>query len=226
MHELRAIKHPIEIALMQKACDITEKGFRRVLNFVKPGVMEYEIEAEYMHEFLRNRSKGFAYEPIIASGLNACVLHYIANNQECKTGDIILMDVGAEYANYSSDMTRCIPVSGRFTKRQKEVYNAVLNVMKAAIEMLRSGVILSQYHKEVGLVMQSELISLGLLTQHDIEKQDPKNPAFRKYFMHGTSHFLGLDVHDVGLWEKPIEKNMVLLVSLVFTLEKRIWESV
>ncbi len=209
MHELRAIKHPIEIALMQKACDITEKGFRRVLNFVKPGVMEYEIEAEYMHEFLRNRSKGFAYEPIIASGLNACVLHYIDNNQECKAGDVILMDVGAEYANYSSDMTRCIPVSGRFTKRQKEVYKAVLNVMKGAIEMLRPGVILSQYHKEVGLVMQSELISLGLLTQHDIEKQDPENPAFRKYFMHGTSHFLGLDVHDVGLWEKPIEKNMV-----------------
>jgi Xaa-Pro aminopeptidase len=171
--------------------------------------MEYEIEAEYMHEFLRNRSKGFAYEPIIASGLNACVLHYIDNNQECKAGDVILMDVGAEYANYSSDMTRCIPVSGRFTKRQKEVYKAVLNVMKGAIEMLRPGVILSQYHKEVGLVMQSELISLGLLTQHDIEKQDPKNPAFRKYFMHGTSHFLGLDVHDVGLWEKPIEKNMV-----------------
>ena len=209
MHELRAVKHPIEIGLMQKACDITEKGFRRVLNFVKPGVMEYEIEAEYMHEFLINRSKGFAYEPIIASGLNACVLHYIDNNQECKAGDVILMDVGAEYANYSSDMTRCIPVSGRFTKRQKEVYKAVLNVMKAAIEMLRPGVILSQYHKEVGLVMQSELISLGLLTQHDIEKQDPKNPAFRKYFMHGTSHFLGLDVHDVGLWEKPIEKNMV-----------------
>ena len=149
MHELRAIKHPLEIDLLQRACDITEKGFRRVLNFVKPGVMEYEIEAEYMHEFLRNRSKGFAYEPIIASGLNACVLHYIDNNQECKDGDVILMDVGAEYANYASDMTRCVPVSGRFTDRQKEVYNAVLRVMKAATEMLRPATVLAEYHKEV-----------------------------------------------------------------------------
>ena len=163
MHELRAIKHPLEIDLLQHACNITEKGFRRVLNFVKPGVMEYEIEAEYMHEFLRNRSKGFAYEPIIASGFNACVLHYIDNNQECKDGDVILMDVGAEYANYASDMTRCIPVSGRFTDRQKEVYNAVLRVMKAATEMLRPATILAEYHKEVGLIMQSELIGLGLI---------------------------------------------------------------
>ena len=209
MHELRAIKHPLEIDLLQRACDITEKGFRRVLNFVKPGVMEYEIEAEYMHEFLRNRSKGFAYEPIIASGLNACVLHYIDNNQECKDGDVILMDVGAEYANYASDMTRCVPVSGRFTDRQKEVYNAVLRVMKAATEMLRPATVLAEYHKEVGLIMQSELIRLGLIKQHEINKQDPKNPIYKKYFMHGTSHYLGLDVHDVGLWEKPMEKGMV-----------------
>ena len=209
MHELRAIKHPLEIDLLQRACDITEKGFRRVLNFVKPGVMEYEIEAEYMHEFLRNRSKGFAYEPIIASGLNACVLHYIDNNQECKDGDIILMDVGAEYANYASDMTRCVPVSGRFTDRQKEVYNAVLRVMKAATEMLRPATVLAEYHKEVGLIMQSELVGLGLIKQHEINKQDPKNPIYKKYFMHGTSHYLGLDVHDVGLWEKPMEKGMV-----------------
>ena len=208
MHELRAVKHPLEIDLMQHACNITEKGFRRVLDFVKPGVMEYEIEAEYMHEFLRNRSKGFAYEPIIASGFNACVLHYIENNQECKAGDVILMDVGAEYANYASDMTRCIPVSGRFTDRQKDVYNAVLRVMKAATNMLRPGTVLADYHKEVGLIMQSELLGLGLITQHDIDKQDPKNPAYRKYFMHGTSHFLGLDVHDVGLWDKPMEKGM------------------
>ena len=136
--------------------------------------MEYEIEAEYMHEFLRNRSKGFAYEPIIASGLNACVLHYIDNNQECKDGDVILMDVGAEYANYASDMTRCVPVSGRFTDRQKDVYNAVLRVMKAATEMLRPATILAEYHKEVGLIMQSELIGLGLIKQHEINKQDPK----------------------------------------------------
>ena len=209
MHDLRSVKHPVEIELLQHACNITEKGFRRVLRFVKAGVMEYEIEAEYMHEFLINRSKGFAYEPIIASGRNACVLHYIDNNKVCLDGDVILMDVGAEYANYSSDMTRCVPVNGRFTRRQKDVYNAVLNVMKQARSMLRPGVLLSDYHKEVGLIMQSELIGLGLINQHDIDKQDPKNPAYRKYFMHGTSHFLGLDVHDVGHFDKPIKEGMV-----------------
>ena len=209
MHDLRSVKHPVEIELLQRACNITEKGFRRVLRFVKAGVMEYEIEAEYMHEFLINRSKGFAYEPIIASGRNACVLHYIDNNKVCLDGDVILMDVGAEYANYSSDMTRCIPVNGRFTRRQKDVYNAVLNVMKQARSMLKPGVLLSDYHKEVGLIMQSELIGLGLINQHDIDKQDPKNPAYRKYFMHGTSHFLGLDVHDVGHFDKPIKEGMV-----------------
>ena len=209
LHELRSVKHLIEIDLLQHACNITEKGFRRVLDFVKPGVMEYEIEAEFMHEFLINRSKGFAYEPIIASGRNACVLHYIDNNQECKDGDVILMDVGAEYANYASDMTRCIPVSGRFSKRQKDVYNAVLRVMKEATNMLVAGTMLNDYHKEVGKVMQSELLALGLLDQNDIDKQDPKNPAYRKYFMHGTSHFLGLDVHDVGHWDTPIKEGMV-----------------
>ena len=209
LHELRSVKHQIEIDLLQHACNITEKGFRRVLDFVKPGVMEYEIEAEFMHEFLINRSKGFAYEPIIASGRNACVLHYIDNNQECKDGDVILMDVGAEYANYASDMTRCIPVSGRFSKRQKDVYNAVFRVMKEATNMLVAGTMLNDYHKEVGKVMQSELLALGLLDQNDIDKQDPKNPAYRKYFMHGTSHFLGLDVHDVGHWDTPIKEGMV-----------------
>lgn len=209
MHQLRAIKHSIEIDLLQHACNITEKGFKRVLDFVKPGVKEYEIEAEFMHEFLINKSRGFAYEPIIASGKNACVLHYIDNNQECKSGDVILMDVGAEYANYASDMTRCLPVSGRFTDRQKSVYNSVLKVMKEATSMLKPGLILADYHKEVGLIMQSELIDLKLIDKHDVSKQDPKNPAYRKYFMHGTSHFLGLDVHDVGLWENPIEEGMV-----------------
>lgn len=209
LHSLRAIKHPLEVDLLQHACKITEKGFRRVLNFVKPEVMEYEIEAEFMHEFLRNRSKGFAYEPIIASGFNACVLHYIDNNQRCNAGDVILMDVGAEYANYASDMTRCIPVSGQFTDRQKDVYNAVLRVMKAATNMLRVGTLLANYHKEVGLIMQSELLGLGLIDRHDIDKQDPKTPAFKKYFMHGTSHFLGLDVHDVGLWDQPMQEGMV-----------------
>ena len=209
MHDLRSVKHRLEIELLQHACNITEKGFRRVLNFVKAGVMEYEIEAEYMHEFLINRSKGFAYEPIIASGRNACVLHYVDNNKVCKDGDVILMDVGAEYANYASDMTRCIPVSGKFTKRQKDVYNAVLSVMKQATSMLKPGVLLGDYHKEVGLIMQSELLGLGLIDQHDIDKQDPKKPAYRKYFMHGTSHFLGLDVHDVGHFDKPIKEGMV-----------------
>lgn len=209
MHDLRSVKHRLEIELLQHACNITEKGFRRVLNFVKAGVMEYEIEAEYMHEFLINRSKGFAYEPIIASGRNACVLHYVDNNKVCKDGDVILMDVGAEYANYASDMTRCIPVSGKFTKRQKDVYNAVLSVMKQATSMLKPGVLLGDYHKEVGLIMQSELLGLGLIDQHDIDKQDPKKPAYRKYFMHGTSHFLGLDVHDVGHFNKPIKEGMV-----------------
>ena len=209
LHELRSVKDSVEIDLMQRACNITEKGFRRILNFIKPGVMEYEIEAELMHEFLMNRSKGFAYEPIIASGRNACVLHYIDNNKECKDGDLILMDVGAEYANYASDMTRCVPANGTFSKRQKEVYNAVLKVMKQAGNMLSPGTMLSDYHKEVGLIMQSELIELGLLDRHDIEKQDPKKPAYKKYFMHGTSHFLGLDVHDVGPWNKPIKEGMV-----------------
>ena len=209
MHDLRAVKSKTEIDLMQLACNITESGFKRVLKFVKPGVTEFEIEAEFMHEFLRKKSKGFAYEPIIASGRNACVLHYTDNNKECKNGDVILMDVGAEYANYASDMTRCIPVNGTFSERQKQVYNAVLRVMKEAASMLRPGTMLSDYHKEVGLVMQSELIDLGLIDHHDVSKQDPKKPAYKKYFMHGTSHFLGLDVHDVGLWDKPISEGMV-----------------
>ena len=223
MHDLRATKHSIEIDLMQHACDITEKGFRRVLKSVNPGIMEYEIEAEYMHEFLINRSRGFAYEPIIASGRNACVLHYIDNNNVCKDGDIILMDVGAEYANYASDMTRCVPVNGMFTKRQKQVYNAVLSVMKQATSMLRPGLLLEDYHKEVGLIMQSKLIELGLIDQHDIDKQDSKRPAYKKYFMHGTSHFLGLDVHDVGHFNKPIKEGMVFTCEPgIYILEEKL----
>ncbi|MCO6499007.1 MAG: aminopeptidase P N-terminal domain-containing protein [Vicingus serpentipes] len=213
MQTLRAIKSPLEIDAIQQACNITEKGFRRILEFVKPGVMEYEIEAEFAHEFLRNRSRGFAYQPIIAAGCNACVLHYIDNNQECKAGDVILMDVGAEYANYASDMTRCVPVSGKFTPRQKEVYNAVLRVMKSATSMLVPGVIHNEYHDEVGKLMESELIALGLLDKHDIKKQDPKNPLYKKYFMHGTSHHMGLDVHDVENRERPFEVGMVLTVE-------------
>ena len=213
MHHLRAVKEPEEIDQMQIACDITEKGFRRILKFVKPGVKEYEVEAEFIHEFLMNRSKGFAYEPIIASGKNACVLHYIENNKECKDGDLLLMDVGAEYGNYNADMTRAIPVSGRFTKRQKEVYNAVLRVKSTAMEILRPGVNIQDYHKEIGKVMESELISLGLLDKTDVKNQNPGQPLYKKYFMHGTSHHLGLDVHDVGTMYKPISANMVFTIE-------------
>jgi Xaa-Pro aminopeptidase len=209
MHNLRAIKSPVEIELMQTACNITEKGFRRILSFIKPGVMEYEIEAELAHEFLRNRSKGFAYTPIIASGFNACVLHYIENNQPCKDGDVILLDVGAEYANYASDLTRCVPVNGRFTPRQKDVYNAVLRVMKAATKMLVPGNTIDEYHKAVGSIMEEELIKLGLLDAKEVAAQNPDKPLYKKYFMHGTSHFLGLDVHDVGDKYRKFEPGMV-----------------
>ena len=213
MHHLRAVKSAIEIDLMQKACDITEKGFRRVLNFVKPGVMEYEIEAEFLHEFIRNRSAGFAYSPIIASGANACVLHYINNNAKCEEGDVILFDVAAEYANYNSDMSRAIPVSGRFSKRQKEVYQAVRRVMKSAMQMLVPGNSIPEYHREVGKVMESELIALGLLDKTDVKNQNPEQPLYRKYFMHGTSHHLGLDVHDVGDMLRKFEPGMVFTVE-------------
>lgn len=213
MHHLRAIKSEIEIALMQHACDITEGAFRRVLAFVKPGVMEYEIEAEYIHEFVRHRSRGFAYQPIIASGSNACVLHYIANNAECKEGELLLMDVGAEYANYNADMTRTIPVSGRFTDRQKQVYNAVLRVHREAYQLLRPGHVIKEYHKEIGKIMESELIGLGLLDKHEVQKQDEKNPLYKKYFMHGTSHHLGIDVHDVGNVYRKFEPGMVFTVE-------------
>lgn len=209
MHALRSIKSTIEIDLLQTAIDITEKGFKRVAQFIKPGVMEYEIEAEFAHEFLCNRSRGFAYTPIIASGFNACVLHYIENESECKDGDVILLDVGAEYANYNADMTRCLPVNGKFTKRQKDVYNAVLHVMQEAKKLLRPGTMLADYHREVGKLMETQLLKLKLITPDEIKNQNPDWPAYKKYFMHGTSHFLGLDVHDVGLWHKPIQPGMV-----------------
>lgn len=213
LHKTRSIKETVELALMQTACDITEKGLRRVLDFVKPGVWEYEIEAEFAHEFLRNRSQGFAYTPIIASGKNACVLHYIENNQQCQAGDVILLDVGAEYANYSSDLTRCIPVNGRFTSRQKAVYNAVLHVKNEATKLLVPGTIMAEYHKQVGTLMEEQLVNLGLISLEDIKNQDAAWPAYKKYFMHGTSHFLGLDTHDVGLWHEPIQANMVFTVE-------------
>lgn len=213
MHRIRSVKEKEEIDLIQNACNITGKGFQRVLDFVKPGVWEYEIEAEIIHEFIRNRSKGFAYTPIIASGKNACVLHYIENNQQCKKGDVILLDFAAEYANYASDLTRCVPVSGKFTKRQKEVYNAVLRVKNACTKLLVPGTMMNEYHTEVGKLMEKELLGLKLIDKTDIKNQDPNWPAYKKYFMHGTSHFLGLDTHDVGLWTEPIKAGMVFTVE-------------
>jgi Xaa-Pro aminopeptidase len=206
---LRAVKSGYEVELLQMACDITEKAFRRVLKFVKPGVTEYEIEAEIIHEFIKNRASGHAYNPIIASGKNACVLHYNDNNQVCKDGEVILFDFGAEYANYNADLSRSIPVNGKFTARQKAVYNAVLKVMTEAKKMLVEGAILDEYHKEVGSVMQSELIELGLLDKHAVAKQDPNMPLYKKYFMHGTSHFLGLDVHDIGNRYEKMKAGMI-----------------
>ncbi len=213
LQRLRSVKEPEEIALIKQACDITEKGFRRILKFVKPGVTEYEIEAEFIHEFIRNRADGFAYTPIIGSGYNACVLHYIENNQICKSGDVILMDVGASYARYSSDLTRCVPVSGKFTPRQKEVYNAVLRVKNAAAKMLKPGVIWADYHVEVGKIMTEELIGLKLITKKDVKEQDPDWPAYKKYFMHGTSHHMGLDTHDYGILTEPMTAGMVFTVE-------------
>ena len=213
LQQIRGVKEPQEIALMQQACNITEKGFRRILQFTKPGVWEYEIEAEFLHEFIRNRSKGFAYTPIIASGNNANVLHYVVNNQQCKAGDLILLDVGAEYANYSSDMTRTIPVSGKFTKRQREVYNAVLRVKNEATKMLVPGTLWAEYHKEVGNIMTSELLGLKLLDKADVKNEDKDWPAYKKYFMHGTSHHIGLDTHDYGPLKTPMKANMVFTVE-------------
>ena len=213
LQRLRSVKSAIETDLIQTACNITEKGFRRILGFVKPGVWEYEIEAEFMHEFLRNRSKGFAYTPIIASGNNANVLHYIENNQQCNPGELLLLDVGAEYANYSSDMTRTIPVSGTFNERQKAVYNAVLRVKNEATKMLVPGNLWAQYHVEVGKLMTSELLGLGLLDKADVQNENPEWPAYKKYFMHGTSHHMGLDTHDYGILTEPMQAGMVFTVE-------------
>ncbi|WP_339922684.1 aminopeptidase P family protein [uncultured Cyclobacterium sp.] len=223
MHKFRAVKEPEEIVQLQKACNITDAAFRRVLKFVNPGVLEYEIEAEFLHEFIKSGSRGFAYEPIIGSGRNACVLHYLDNSVTCADGELILMDVGAEYGNYNADMTRTIPVNGRFTKRQRQIYDAVLRVQQQAMNMLRPGVTIQDYHKEIGLVMEAELVSLGLIDQTDIKNQDPSNPAFKKYFMHGTSHHLGLDVHDVGTMYEPIHAGMVFTVEPgIYVLEENI----
>ena len=213
LQQIRSIKDPLEINQIKKACDITEMGFRRILKFIKPGIWEYEIEAELLHEFISNRSKGFAYSPIIASGKNANILHYIKNNSQCKSGELILIDSAAEYGNYCSDLTRTIPVSGRYSVRQKAIYNAVLNVKREATTLLTPGNLWKEYHEEVGKIMTAELLKLGLLDKNDVRKQDPKNPAYKKYFMHGTSHHIGLDTHDYGLLNEPFEPNMVFTVE-------------
>ena len=213
LHRIRSVKSKYEIDIMKNACEITNKGYLRVMNFVKPNVMEYDVEAEFIHEFTINGSKGFAYTPIIGAGKNNCIFHYVDNSKKCLDGDLLLLDVGAEYSNYCCDVTRVLPISGRFNDRQKEVYNAVLNVKKAAAKKLIPGVFLDDYHREVGLVMEEELVKLGLISVKDIKNQDDKNPLYKRYFPHGTSHFLGLDTHDVGLWNEPIKANMVFTVE-------------
>ncbi|MDX2189678.1 MAG: aminopeptidase P family protein [Bacteroidota bacterium] len=209
MNELRPIKHSIEIALINTAIDITAKAFQRVLKFVKPGVAEYEIEAEITHDFLWNRATRHAYTPIIASGGSSCILHYITNNKICNDGEVLLLDFGAEYANYAADLTRTIPISGRFSDRQRKVYQSVLNIQKEAKKMLIKGNNLEIYHKEVGKIVEKELVELSLLKSEDIKNQTEDNPLYKKYFMHGTSHYLGLDVHDVGSRYRKFEPGMV-----------------
>jgi Xaa-Pro aminopeptidase len=209
MHDLRAVKSTPEVALIKKACRITDKTFRRLLNFIKPGVWEFEIEAEIYHEFLRNRSRGPAFQSIVASGADSCTLHYVKNDKQCRDGDLVLIDFGAEYANYAADVTRTVPVSGQFSKRQKDVYNAVLKVQKAAIRLLKPGKRIDEFSREVGKVMEAELIRLKLLKAGEVKKQSADQPLYKRYFPHGTSHHLGLDVHDYGNRYRKFEPGMV-----------------
>ncbi len=210
LRDLRPVKSEIEIELTKHACQITRDTFIRVLKFIQPGVAEYEIEAEIIHEFIRQRASGHAYAPIIASGKNANILHYNDNNQICRSGEVILFDFGAEYANYNADMSRSVPVSGRFSPRQKAVYNAVLRIMKEAKKMLVEGTIWNEYSAEVGNIVENELVGLGLLDKHDISKQNPAMPLYKKYFMHGISHHLGLDVHDFASRYTPFQAGNIL----------------
>ena len=210
MHDLRAVKSDVEVELIKEACRISEKTFRRLLGCIRPGIWEFEIEAEIYHELLINRSRGPAFSPIVASGPNSCILHYVQNNRQCVDGDLLLMDFGAEYANYASDLTRTVPVNGKFTPRQKEVYNAVLRVQKAAIQMFRLGNTFDEFNKEVGHIMEKELIDLGLLGSEEVKEQDQEKPLYKKYFVHNASHHLGLDVHDFGDRYRKFEEGMVL----------------
>jgi Xaa-Pro aminopeptidase len=212
MHQLRVVKSDGEVELLKQACEITKAGFKRVARFVKPGINEREIEAEFAHEFIRRRGD-FAYIPIIASGKNACVLHYIANDQPCRAGDLLLLDVAASYANYNSDLTRTIPVRGRFSRRQKQVYNAVLRVLRALITALVPGKKWREWQSEAESLIEKELVDLKLLTLQEIKRQNPDSPAFKKYFMHGVGHPLGLDVHDLGLPSEPFAEGWVMTVE-------------
>jgi Xaa-Pro aminopeptidase len=213
MHQLRMVKDPVELQIMQRACDITEAGFRRLLGFVKPGVGEWEVEAELAHEFIRRGSRGFAYNPIIGSGKNACVLHYLENHSVCQDGEMLLLDIAAEYAGWASDLTRTIPVNGRFTARQREVYNSVLRVFRGANEILRPGNRQLEYQKAVVELMEEELVRLGLISAKDAKEQGPDKPLVRKYFMHGVSHHLGLDVHDVCPPHEPFAEGNVFTIE-------------
>ena len=210
LHSLRAVKTDEEVALIRQACKITEKAFRRVLAFIRPGVWEFEIEAELHHEFLFNRSRRPAFESIVAAGADTCVLHYVKNDKQCLDGDLVLMDFGAEYANYAADITRTVPVNGRFSHRQRKLYTAVHKIQTEAIAMLVPGNTLKAYHEEVGRVVESELVGLGLLERKAIRDQSKDKPLYRKFFMHGTSHHLGLDVHDYGHARTPFKEGMVL----------------
>ncbi len=223
VYDLRSVKSAEEIAFIQKAIDITESGFKRVLKFLRPGKMEFEVEAELIHEFTRLGSTGFAFQPIVASGKSGCVLHYIENSKEIKDGDLVLMDIGAKYGGYNADLTRSVPANGRFSKRQAEVYKAVLHVQREAKKLLTPGNSIRAYHKQVGEIMTEQLVKIGLLKQDEVNRQDPKKPLYRKYFMHGTSHHLGLGVHDVGSPFKKFEAGMVFTVEPgIYILEEGI----
>lgn len=210
LYSLRTAKSDIEIGLIKKACSLTENGFRRVLKFVKPGVTEAEIEAEFIHDFIRNNGAPADYEPIIASGIDSCTLHYINNDKICKDGDVVLIDFAASYANYNADMTRTIPVNGKFTKRQKDVYNAVLRVQRETIKLMKPGKLLTDLFNDTRSLIEKELVELGLLKMADIKNQNPDNPLSMKYYPHNVSHFLGLDVHDVGYFHEPLKPGTVL----------------
>ncbi len=217
MKALRIIKSTDEIEMIRKACDITNEAFKRVIKFLKPGITEYEVEAEIIHEFISRGANGHAFQPIVASGINACILHYVNNNNPCRDGELLLLDFGADYGNYAADCSRTIPVSGHFTERQKTVYESVLNVFKFARSLIKPGSTINVVHDEVCRQFEKEHIKLGLYTQQDLDKQDIESPLYKKYYMHGTSHFVGLDVHDPG------DKDAVFQPGMVLTCEPGIY---